>query len=78
MLKKLFLEHPASLGESYLEHQRVAASVGLAMVTSGAACIVHAIVPRMFPQTGSRTLTRLSAQMEARRHGRMRDASANS
>jgi len=66
MFERLFLAHPRSVGESYVEHFGVALRFGLTMVASGAACIVHALVPAMFVRTGSNAVKRLHAQMAAR------------
>ena len=67
MIRRLFLDHPEAVGESYLEHLVVAGRFGLAMVVGGIACMIHALVPALFPITGSGTVTRLHAQMVAKR-----------
>ena len=63
MLKRLFTEHPASVGESYFEHMRFAASTGATMVVGGVACMVHAAFPFLCVTTGSRTIRRLAAKI---------------
>jgi len=67
VLRKLFLDHPADLGESYGEHFRAASGFGVRMIAGGIACIIHALVPRFFQTTGSGTITRLYALMVAKR-----------
>ena len=67
MLRRLFVDHPESLGESYAGHQKAAASFGGSMVLAGLACLVHAVIPGLFAKTGSRAVARLHAQMSARR-----------
>lgn len=67
MLRKLLLEHPAELGESYGEHFRAASGFGLRMIGGGIACMIHALVPRWFQTTGSGTITRLYGLMVAKR-----------
>lgn len=67
MLRKLFLEHPEQVGESYGEHLFVAARFGGAMVLGGVACAAHAVVPALFPTTGSDTVRRLYGQMVKKR-----------
>lgn len=62
-----FTEHPASAGETYLEHLRTAAGFGLQMVTAGLACLVHALLPFLFVRTGSDCICRLHDRMRARR-----------
>jgi hypothetical protein len=64
---RAFTEHPASVGESYFEHQRVALSVGLRLVGAGLACSVHAFAPWLFVNTGSRTIFELHRRLTSRR-----------
>ncbi len=66
MLRRLFLHHPRSLNETYLEHLGRATLFGGSLLVAGAACLVHAIVPALFETTGSRTVRRLSRTMTAR------------
>lgn len=63
MLRKLFTDHPASVGESYGEHCSAAFGFGVAMILGGLACMVHALLPFLFRRTGSDAITRLHAQM---------------
>jgi hypothetical protein len=67
MRLRVFTEHPASVGESYFEHQRVALSVGLRLVAAGLACSVHAFAPWLFVNTGSRTIFELHHRLTSRR-----------
>jgi Family of unknown function (DUF6356) len=67
MLDRLFLDHPRSLGMSWLEHGFGAARIGGEMIGAGAACIIHALVPAMFTQTAGRTVERLHDHMLERR-----------
>ena len=66
MLKRLFIEHPQSVGESYTEHLGVASSYGFRMIGAGFACLVHAVLPFLFVRTGSGTIVRLHDRMSAR------------
>lgn len=56
MLRKLFVEHPQSVGESYLEHMGVAFSFGFQMLGAALACIIHGLVPGLFTKTGSKAI----------------------
>lgn len=67
MFRRLFLDHPASVGESYGEHFRVASRFGFAMIGGGLAGLVHAVVPCLFKTTGSRTVLRLNQQIVEKR-----------
>lgn len=67
MLKKLFFEHPQSVGESYFEHMLVAFSFGFKMLGAGLACMVHGLVPGLFKSTGSKAITGLHDKLVANR-----------
>jgi hypothetical protein len=66
-LKRLFTEHPISVGETYLEHLRSACASGFAMLVGGAACLIHAALPFLCVRTGSNCVADLHSQMMARR-----------
>lgn len=70
MFTRLFLDHPRSVGESYLEHQRRACGFGIALLGAALACLVHAIVPGLFVRTGSATIARLHDRMVVNRTAR--------
>jgi hypothetical protein len=73
MLSKLFLDHPADVGETYAEHAHEASSYGFAMIAAGLACLVHAVVPAFFKTTGSQTIKTLNDRL-VRKRGAKRDA----
>lgn len=58
-----FCEHPASVGESYLQHARHAASFGWAMLRGSMACFIHAALPFLHVRTGSQMVVRLHDRM---------------
>jgi hypothetical protein len=66
MFDRLFLAHPRSVGESYAEHAATAARFGATMMIGGAACILHAFIPAIFPRAASDRVKRLYAQMKSR------------
>jgi hypothetical protein len=70
MIRRLFLDHPASVGESFGEHFLVASGFGLTMVAGGLACIAHAFLPFLFTSTGSDTIARLHARLVAKRQAK--------
>jgi hypothetical protein len=51
--------HLEDVDESYGAHQRFAFGVGWTMVKAGFACILHGLVPALFPTTGSDAIRRL-------------------
>lgn len=73
MFRKLFLDHPAQVEETYLEHMGVASSFGFAMIWGGLKALVHAVVPAWCVTSGSDTIRRLHTIMVVKR-GAKRDA----
>jgi Family of unknown function (DUF6356) len=73
MFRKLFLDHPAEVGESYHQHFGVAASFGVTMILGGFGAMVHAIIPAFCKTTGSTTINRLHKRIVDAR-GANRDA----
>ena len=52
----LFLDHPRSVGETYLQHQKFALRIsGQLMVAAGGA-IIHAVVPKLCEASASRRI----------------------
>ena len=62
-----FTQHPAAVGESYLQHFARASGFGLHMIAVGLACVVHAALPFLFQHTGSNAIRNLNQMMEQRR-----------
>ncbi len=62
----LFTRHPASVGESYGEHLRVASGFGIRLIFAGFACLLHGIFPFICIRTGSRCVNQLHARMAHR------------
>lgn len=69
MFRRLFLDHPAEVGESYRQHFGVAMRFGMAMIGGGLAAVAHALCPALFKQSASRIVLRLHAQLAANRRG---------
>jgi Family of unknown function (DUF6356) len=66
-LERLFTEHPASVGESYVEHMGVALSFACPLLVAGLAALIHAVLPFLCVTTASGTVKRLHARMMNRR-----------
>ena len=66
-LARLFMEHPASIGETYTEHMARAACFGARMLVAGFACLVHAVLPFWFVNTGSDAVSDLHNTLASRR-----------
>ncbi len=76
MFRRLFLDHPAEVGESYSQHFGVAMRFGTAMIGGGLAAVAHALCPALFKQSASRIVLRLHAQLAANRRGLGNDSVA--
>jgi hypothetical protein len=57
MLGRLFVDHPRSLGLSWLDHGLGALKIGGKLIGAGLAAIVHALVPGLFTDTAGRIVT---------------------
>jgi len=62
-IKRIFTEHPSTVGESYGEHLVTAAGFGTRMLIAGSACMIHALLPFLFEKTGSRAIAELNIRM---------------
>ena len=51
-----FTEHPASVGESYTGHMRVALGFAGSLAVASGAALVHAVVPSLCQTTASRRI----------------------
>ena len=67
LLRRLFTEHPASVGETYGEHLRAAAGFAFTLLRAGCACLLHALLPFLCVHTGSRAVERLHDRMVVNR-----------
>jgi hypothetical protein len=65
-LAAVFVDHPASVNETYLEHMRFALGFGFWLTLAAMAALVHAFVPALCETTASRILKRLHAKITAR------------
>jgi len=70
---RLLTEHPASVGETYLEHLGFAARFGGTMILGGIACVVHGVLPFLCTTSGSRRVRALHDTLQ-RHPGRRRVA----
>jgi hypothetical protein len=66
LIRKLFLDHPRSVNESYADHWRVANRFGLLMIAAGVGTMLHGFVPGILTRTGSRMVKKLYGEMMRR------------
>jgi len=67
LFRSLFIEHPASVDETYLQHFTSALSFGARMILAGVACMVHGVLPAVFVTRGSDTIRTLHDRMVVKR-----------
>jgi hypothetical protein len=65
-LAAVFLDHPATVNETYFQHMRFAFSFAFWLGAAAMAALVHAFIPALFETTASRILKRLHARIESR------------
>lgn len=66
IFQKIFKEHPASVGETYLEHMAFAAAFAATLLGAALAALIHAFVPALFETTASRMIRDLYHRIENR------------
>ncbi len=66
MIARIFLDHPASVEETYFEHLRFAGWFAGKLFFAGFAALVHAILPCCFEKTASTII----AELYERTHNR--------
>ena len=68
-MMRFFMEHPATVGETYLEHLLFAGIFGCRMMAGGLACCIHGLLPFLFTSTGSSITLDLHAVLMRKRTG---------
>ena len=58
-----FQRHPSAVGETYWEHFCHALGFALRLFVAAGACLVHAILPFLFTNTGSTMINNLYSRM---------------
>ncbi|KNG94051.1 DUF6356 family protein [Pseudaestuariivita atlantica] len=63
---RAFTSHPASVGETYFEHMRVAFGFAGALALAAGAAAIHAVIPALCEKTASRRIAALHARLSRR------------
>ena len=71
LLTALFIDHPSSVGETYLSHLLSASSFACKMLFDSIACLLHGLLPFMFVKTGSKVISELHTSMVTHRDKRI-------
>jgi hypothetical protein len=77
MFKKLFIDHPKSVNETYVQHFFTAMSFSTKLFKAAIASFIHALVPGLCIKTGSKAITELHVKMVAFRVKGSNEATAN-
>lgn len=63
---KKFVDHPASVDETYLEHARFAFGFSIRLFLASLAALVHAVIPPLFETTAGRMVGAMNARLQSR------------
>jgi hypothetical protein len=66
-MKRLFTEHPRSLGMSWSEHGAGAVKISAELMGASLAALVHAAVPGLFTETAGKTVARIYGHIQSRK-----------
>ena len=66
LINTIFLDHPASVDETFWEHFRFALTFSFWLFVAAGAAFVHAIIPALCKTTGSDIIKRLHARIVTR------------
>lgn len=66
LFKSLFVDHPASVDETYFAHMKVAFTFAFWLGAAAIAALIHAVIPGACKSTASRIIKRLHAKMTTR------------
>ena len=66
MIARVFLDHPKSVDETYLQHSAFAGRFALRLAAAAGAAAVHAVIPCLFEKTASRIVADLYAKTHNR------------
>lgn len=67
MISRIFKEHPAAVGESYLEHMAFAFRFSGRLLRASAAAFIHGIVPALCRTTASTAVLEMTDGIRRRR-----------
>ena len=67
IIRRLFVEHPRSLGMTWASHGLGALKIGAELIGAGCAAMVHAAVPGWFTDTAGRSVTRIYDHIQSRK-----------
>ena len=66
MINRIFLAHPATVDETFLQHFKFALGFSFQLFAAAGAALVHALIPCLFEKTASRIVADLYAKTSQR------------
>ena len=66
-MRRLFTQHPHSLGMSWAEHGAGAVKISAELMRASLAALVQAAVPGIFTETAGKTVTRIYDHIQSRK-----------
>ena len=69
MIARIFMDHPASVDETYGGHAKFAFGFSIKLFGAAFAALVHAVIPCMFEKTASRMVADLYTKTHNRGAG---------
>ena len=63
---RIFLDHPATVEESYVEHLMFAGRFSVTLFAAGIAAFIHALIPCLFEKTAGNLIKQMAARIEER------------
>ncbi len=66
MIRRIFLDHPRAVNETYLEHMAFAAWFAARLFGAACAAAVHTFIPCLFEKTASRSVAELYERTNSR------------
>ena len=67
MFTRLFRDHPAKVGETYVEHMAFAFGFSLRLFRAGLAALLHGVVPALCETTASSEVLAMNEEIRRRR-----------
>lgn len=66
MINRIFLDHPAKVDETFLQHMAFAGKFSAKLFAAGGAALIHAFIPCLFEKTASTIIADLYAKTHNR------------
>ncbi len=66
MMNRIFLQHPATVEETYFEHMRFAGWFSFTLFRATLAALIHALIPCLFEKTAGNLIKQMHSRIENR------------